>query len=123
MALHEAEATIGELRDRQDWHDMITDWDSFATAWGQYRDQLTHVLNTKQFAYVDSSFACMASLSRARSRDLEQPSPAPDKPPRFDPPDEILAIYLQVAQRAKWIVLTASFRWWETRARKEALSE
>jgi len=123
MEMYEAEATIRELRARRDWRAMITDWDSFGSAWSQYRDQVTHVLNTKSFAYVDSGFASMASLSRARQRDLAEPLPAPGAPPRFDPPDDILGIYLHTAQRAKRIVLKASLRWWEIWARRKALAE
>jgi len=120
--MHEAEATILAVRPRRSWEAMITDWESFGLAWSQYRDQLTHVLDTKQFAYVDSAFACMASLSRSRARDLAEAPPS-GAPPRFNPPDEILGIYLYAVQRAKLIVLEASFRGWQKRARREAVAE
>lgn len=121
LELHEAESAIHELRPRRDWDEMITDWESFGVAWAEYRDQVTHVLNTAEFALVDSAFACMRTLARAWKRDTSKPLPAPGQPPPFDPSDEILARYFEVAQRAKRIVLKASFRWWEVRMRKKAL--
>jgi hypothetical protein len=123
MEMHEGELTLLELRPRRDWNNMITDWDAFGVAWAQYRDQLTHVLSTERFAYVDSAFASIATLSRARTRDLAKAPPPPGSPPNFDPPDAIVLLYLQVVQRAKRIVLKASFRWWEIWARRRALAE
>jgi hypothetical protein len=123
LELHEAGMAIHELRPRRDWDEMVTDWESFGTAWAEYRDQVTHVLSTPEFAHVDSAFACMRTLARAWRRDTLKPPPTPGQPPNFDPSDEILARYLDVVEGAKRIVLGSSFRWWETRVRREALSE
>jgi hypothetical protein len=121
--LHEAEYAIGELRPRRDWSQMITDWDGFEAAWRQYRDQLTHVLSTAEFAAVDSAFASMRTLSRAAKRDLAKPPPAAGQPPHFDPSDEILVRYFEVVQRAKWIMLETSFRWREREARRRVVAK
>jgi hypothetical protein len=122
MELHEAEHAIGELRPLRDWKRIITDWDRFEAAWQQYRDQLTHVVTTDEFGKVDSAFACMRVLSRAAKRDLAEPPPAAGRPPRFDPSDEILASYFEVVQRAKWIVLATSYRWWEKQAKQRVMA-
>ena len=122
MELHEAEHAIGELRPLRDWNRIITDWDRFEAAWQQYRDRLTHVVTTDEFGKVDSAFACMRVLSRAAKRDLAKPPPAPGQRPHFDPSDEILAKFFQVVQRAKWIVLETSYRWWEQRAKRRVMA-
>jgi hypothetical protein len=122
LQLHEGESAIHELRPRRDWGELITDWENFGVAWSQYRDQVTHVLNTPEFALVDSAFACMRTLAQACKRDMSKPSPASGQRPHFDPSDEILAICSEVVKRAKRVVLKASFRWWEVRDRRKALA-
>jgi hypothetical protein len=120
--LHEAEYATSELLPRRDWSQMITDWDSFESAWQQYRDQVTHVLSTDEFTAVDSAFASMRTLSRAAKRDLAKQPPAPGQPPHFDPSEEILARYLQVVQRAKWIVMENSFLWRERESKRRVVA-
>ena len=120
--LHGAEASIGDLRPRRDWQNMITDWDAFGIAWDQYRDAVANILTTPDFAIVDSAFASIASLSRAKARDLAKPVPL-GVPASFDTPDEILGGYLETVQRAKRIVLKASFRYREVGAKRKALGE
>ncbi len=122
MKLHEAETAIEELRPRRDWDNMITDWTSFGPIWAEYRGALAHVLRTPDFVLVDSAFAAIASLSRSRERDAAKPLPAPSQPPNFDPPDFVLEKYGELAKGAKLIVLDASFRWWEVRAKRKALT-
>jgi hypothetical protein len=122
MELHEAEAAIHELRPRRDWGLMVTDWESFGAVWSKYRDRATNVLRTPEFVAVDSAFACMATLARAWKNDLAKMPPGPGHAPHFDPADKILALYYEVVKGAKRIVLKASFRWWEVRARRKALS-
>ena len=99
----------------------MTDWERFESTWAQYRDQLTHALSTVDFAATDSAFACMRTLARACKRDIAKPPPNPGEPPHFDPSDEILGNYFEVVQRAKQIVLNASFRWWEREARRKTV--
>jgi len=101
---------------------MITDWDAFGIAWDQYRDAVANILTTPDFAIVDSAFASIASLSRAKARDLAKPVPL-GVPASFDTPDEILGGYLETVQRAKRIVLKASFRYREVGAKRKALGE
>ncbi|MGD1057074.1 MAG: hypothetical protein ABR992_06615 [Solirubrobacteraceae bacterium] len=121
--LHGAETAITDLRPRRDWQNMITDWDAFGVAWDKYRDAVANVLTTPEFAIVDSAFACMASLSRAKTRDLAKPAPVAHAPASFDTPDEILSGYQQTVHRATRIVLKASFRYREVRAKQKALTE
>jgi hypothetical protein len=66
--------------------------------------------------------AAPTALARSRERDAKKPPPNPDEPPTFDPDDELLAIYVANNQAAARILLNASFRWWEIRARKKALA-
>ena len=122
MDLHEAEHAIGELRPLRDWDRTVTDWEHFDAAWQQYRDQLTHVLTTDEFGAVASAFAAMRTLSRAAKRDLAKPPPAAGRPPHFDPSDEILANYFEVIQRAKWIVLVASYSRREQRDKRRTIA-
>jgi hypothetical protein len=122
IQLHEAESAIEELRPRRDWDNMITEWAAFGTTWSQYRESVAHVLNTPRFVQVDSAFAATTTLSRARTRDLSKSAPPPGQPPSFDPSDLVLQNYAQIIQGAKRIVLKVSFRWWELRARRKALS-
>lgn len=148
IELHDAEKAISDLRKLRDWSEMVTDWDAYAAIWALYRDRLASLLSTSRFAIVASAFGCLASLKRSRQRDTQNPSPqparAPDaksagvyrrrarlwrshkreaQQPAFDPSDEYLALYLKSVQRAKRVVLKASFRWWEVRRRKNALAE
>jgi hypothetical protein len=123
VQLHDAQAAIASVRQFRDWNRMITDWSAYGVAWAEYRDQVTHVLNTRRFATVDSAFACTTSLSRSREADLAEPLAPTGAPPNFGPPDPLLLLYFETVKRAKRIVLEASFRWWEIRARRKALAE
>ena len=78
VQLHDGEAAVATLRDLRNWEAMITDWDAYGAAWSEYRDRLTHVLNTERFATVNSAFQCMASLARGRNSDLEDAATSRD---------------------------------------------
>jgi hypothetical protein len=121
MQLHNAEKALSDVRELRDWGKMITDWSAYGSAWDRHNEPLAHRLNTARFTAVSSAFACLASLSSSHDRNQRQagPTAAPD----FDPPDELLGLYLVTVQRAKRVVLKASFRWWEMRSRRKALAE
>jgi len=122
MQLHDAQAAVNDLRPRRDWGQMITDWDAYGTAWDRHSEKLANSTNTIRFHVVSSAFGCIASLARSKERDTSQPSPTSGEPPRFGPADDLLALYEANIEAAKRITLTASFRWWEYRARKNALA-
>ncbi len=122
LKLHEAETAIEELRPRRDWDNMVTDWTSFGPIWAEHRGALAHVLRIPDFVLIDSAFAGVGTLSRARERDAVKRPPAPGHSPNFDPPDYVLENYAGLAKGAKLIVLNAAFRWWEARDKRRALA-
>jgi hypothetical protein len=117
LQLYEADSAVGELRDRLDWREMITDWEGYGVTWREYRDQVGHVLTTPQHAIVHSAFASIASLARARHDDLTRWDP-----PIFSPEDELLRLYEATIANAEGICLAASFRWHERKARRRVLA-
>lgn len=123
IQLHDAEKAVADLRELRDWNEMITDWREYGEKWERYSDALPAVLNTSEFTTVTSAFGCLASLGRSRDGDGQKPRPQPDGTANFGPEDALLGVYLKTVQRAKRIVLNASFRWWEIRAKREALAE
>lgn len=122
MELHGAKSAVSDLRPRRDWSQMITDWNAYGASWDRHNEKLANAINTTRFHIVSSAFGCIASLARSKERDTSQPPPEPSEPPNFGPSDDLLAIYEANIEAAKRIVLKASFRWWEYRARKKALA-
>jgi hypothetical protein len=120
IQLHDAERAVSDLRGCRDWAQMITDWEAYAVSWARYSDPLSAVLSTSRFTTVTSAFACLASLGRSRKH--QAPQPMPPMPSPVSIKDQLLGVYLQTIQRAKRMMIEASFRWWEVRAREEALT-
>jgi hypothetical protein len=108
MHLHEAQQAIDDLRERQSWEEMITDWTSFGAAWERHCEALARVLRTKDFLLVSSAFACLASLVRARLKDADDPVPS-GAPPNYTVPDGMLERYRAHVQAAKRPILEAAF--------------
>jgi hypothetical protein len=102
MQLHEAQQAIEDLQDRQNWFEMITDWTSFGAAWERHCEALARVLRTVDFMYVSSAFACLASLGRARDRDLNTAT-------GWSVPEGTLELYRANVQAAKRPILEAAF--------------
>jgi hypothetical protein len=122
MQLHSARGAVSDLRPRRDWGQMVTDWNAYGASWDKHSEKLAGAINTTRFHVVSSAFGCLASLARSKERDTSQPPPQPGEPPVFGPVDDLLAIYEANIEAAAKITLKASYRWWEYRARKNALA-
>jgi hypothetical protein len=114
VQLHDAQAAINDLRERRDWGQMITDWDSYDRSWDKYSDDIVQVLDTTDSATLATAFACLNSLARSKAHHVIGAS--------FDPPDALLHLYARVVNRARLLALGASFTKREREKRDEAVT-
>jgi hypothetical protein len=64
----------------------------------------------------------LESLANGRASDIAKTVPEVGESWRFSPKDPLLELYVKSIEAAKLITLRASFRWWEVKARRHALS-